>query len=85
MAKTLPTLPPITDDQYTYLIGVFTELAAEWDLAGPAEAYVYWSHQHLIALTRSHAVGKVNLELDAQRDARMAEVNAMLNTLISGA
>lgn len=81
---TLPELPALTDEQYGYLVSVFTDQAAARGLPGPVEAYVRWSLDNLIELVRAHAAAQLQAELDQQHSVRQVQMEQMLSDLIGG-
>lgn len=75
---TLPVLPEITQEQYDHLVVIFTEMAPGLGVGDPASAYIQWVFLQLIGLVRDDAQRKMDSEVEALRQQKRAEMDAML-------
>jgi hypothetical protein len=78
----LPPLPTLTDNQFAALVDVFRDMAPTLGVDDPAEAYVRWSLDNLVALVRQRAYSQMEQEVTTLRDTKRAQVDAMLADLI---
>jgi len=77
----LPALPQLNDAQWDAVLEVFTLEATALGLSGPAEAYTQWSMNNLAEKVKLHMYGDMEAEVNAMREAKRAEVAALLQSL----